>query len=534
MDDDRIYFKPNIPDGGETDGSPDSTRSLDLDDRVTVDLAGFFDEPEEDGPPEKARAAEDPKRAGSRASGRESARRGGSFFGDDGDPSGEEKEKAGSDSGRRASRNARKKSGRVDFRELTERPEFYGAAMLLMGAVLMVIIGAIVAGNLSREKADVVTELSPASGSASAKLGGSEDADLYEVLEVYRGFADYEQNVRDEIKGAPTSAAPEDGDGAETPAETEASPVPAETEAPSQEIYDGGRTVPASGVDYYVFDLSGESAVSRKLAPGEAYASGIGSDTAGELIVGPDGKDLDYGRLRIQNPYNAPGFDLRDVLSTPLVIGKNSGMTSPSVMIYYTHTSEGYCVDPDERNIRTYPSVAGYDTARNVVGRGIVLADAVRARGVGTLNLGDKNDEDYNKAYERSAAVADYALRHNPSVRLALDIHVNTFEYPAGKRYSPVVQADGKPYARILFVVSQNDSLPAWRDNIKLAMLLCEKLNERAPGITLGISLRNEAKYNVSGVDNSLLVEIGFDGNLVEEADNTAALLGGVLGEIYG
>ena len=628
--DDNIYFEPNNPNNSGDDYS-DSTRSHDIDEQVTVDLAGFFDDLDDDydyetasartsssrstaaSKPDKtakpikaARPAQtgfrrETKSAGgssgaagtraSRTSGNSSGTSGSgaskagtsradeSFFGDDGGYSGDDTPRAGGYAGRKPSR---KKGGRLKLSDLTERPEFYGAAMLLLGAVLMVIVGAIIAGNLSREKASTVTELEPAAGrrggiaqkdGANQNGGASQNGGLnqsagglYEVLGAYRDFADYEQSVREEIKGG-QDVAPADatgnsvpggadatgidaaqpdgtppGDGAPNldaePADTNAGPDGAPTAAPSdgntQEEPGGTKLVPGTGEDYYIFDLSGEKPASRKLAAGDTYSSGVGTDTAGELVVGPDGKDLDLGWLRIQNPYNAPGFGLRDILATPLIIEKNKAAGSPSVLFYYTHTSEAYCTTPDERTIRSFPSLASYETEKNVVGRGITAADAVRAKGVGTLYMGDKNDEDYNKAYERSAALADYAIRHNSTLKLALDIHVNTFEYPTGKRYSPTVQADGKTYARILFVVSQNDELPCWRDNIKLAMLLCEKLNEKVPGITLGISLRKEAKYNASGFANSLLTEIGFDGNLVEEADNTAALLGTILGEIYG
>ena len=552
MNDDKIYFEPNNE--GDGSGSADSTRSLDIDERVTVDLAGFFDDPADDGRPYEDSFAAGGGRQKNTSKNTSRNAAGGSFFGDDRSEEDEdssyendrgrysdETPGQGTAADRRSSGGySRKKNGAFSFRDLTEKPEFYGAAMLLMGAVLIVIAGAIVAGVLSRDKAEDVIELEPASGSYSESAKTAGDG-LYDVLGVYRGFEDYERSVREEIKGGnktkpPVATADETENTKESPSESTPEPSAEETEEPSvtAEIPGGADVVPSGGGDYYVFDLTGEKAVSRKLAAGDTYTSGVGEDAAGELSVGPDGKDLDYGWLRIQNPYNAPGFDLRELLSSPLVITKNNSVSTPTVMFYYTHTSEGYCLTTDERTIRTTPSLASYLTERNIVGRGIVAADSVKKKGVGTLNLGDKNDEDYNKAYQRSAAVTEYALSRYPTVKLALDLHVNTFEYPAGKRYAPVITADGKTYARVLFVVSQNDEIPVWRENVKLAMLLCEKLNEKVRGITLGISLRNEAKYNAAGCDNSLLVEIGFDGNLVTEADNTAALLGDILGDIYG
>ena len=80
---------------------------------------------------------------------------------------------------------------------------------------------------------------------------------------------------------------------------------------------------------------------------------------------------------------------------------------------------------------------------------------------------------------------------------------------------------------------TQNPANPNWKDNVRLAMYLIEKLNEKVPGVTLGISLRKDTKYNTTATQFGLLAEIGFEGNLAPEADRTAALLGTVLGEIF-
>ena len=66
--------------------------------------------------------------------------------------------------------------------------------------------------------------------------------------------------------------------------------------------------------------------------------------------------------------------------------------------------------------------------------------------------------------------------------------------------------------------------LPASVRNFKLVFLLIQKLEEKVPGICSGIALR-KTPYNQGLAPNSLLVEVGFEGNLVSEAQRSAEVL---------
>ena len=91
-------------------------------------------------------------------------------------------------------------------------------------------------------------------------------------------------------------------------------------------------------------------------------------------------------------------------------------------------------------------------------------------------------------------------------------------------------------FARVMFVVGcdydVNNPNPNWRDNFKLAMLMLEMLEEKVPGITRGISMRKDP-YNTNLADRGILIEIGFNGNLISEVVNTSEIVADVLGEIY-
>lgn len=316
------------------------------------------------------------------------------------------------------------------------------------------------------------------------------------------------------------------------------------TDAPSAATPSAATTIPEStppaqedGYKYYQFDL-GADGYSTTLYEGTGAVSvGILNDRSGSFdfsVSAESDRDLVYGPLTIQNPYRAEGFDLKDVLSTPLRIRATRDPDNPSVILYYTHTSEGYCLNADEKLLENAASLASYDSARNVVGCGNLIEQELTARQVGVLNCRDVNDETYDGAYGMSGALVKRVAERNPSAELAIDIHSNSLEYPKGTRYGPKAESGGQDYARILFVITAGSANPNWRENLKLSMLIIEKMEQQVPGISMGISLRNDAKYNSVCTEKGLLVEIGFEGNLVTEANATAKLLGEVLGEIYG
>ena len=452
-----------------------------------------------------------------------------------------------SDSKERLSKHRKRAEERTEAAEylLKKQETYYAAGTALLGMAVLVVLTVIAGSSINKTVTDRAVEYY--AGTAETTGDGTL---LFNVSDAYRNFVIYNEKAKsttvEDSYGTTTPAvtkSPEETENPESTPElpeetekvteiTENSPAEEATETPGTII---GKLVPATGEKYYVFDLTAEGIAARLLSPGDYYTGGVGSDTAtAELKVGSKGYDLDYGVLRIQNPYDCTGFDLRSLLESPLII-RGRAVTSENIIIYYTHTSEGYCTAEEERTIKTAASVSGYDTARNIVGRGTTLAKYAEASGVGVINCTNENDEDYNEAYNKSADTVAKLLDAHNSVSLLLDLHVNAFEYPSGKRYAPVAVKNGENYAKVLFVVTQNDETnPNWRENVKLAMLIISKISEKVPGISLGISLRNEAKYNLTGADNGLLIEIGFEGNLVEEADRTAAVIGEAIGEIYG
>ncbi len=89
-------------------------------------------------------------------------------------------------------------------------------------------------------------------------------------------------------------------------------------------------------------------------------------------------------------------------------------------------------------------------------------------------------------------------------------------------------QINGKKAAQVMIVMgSQSGSVknfPNWRENLKLAVRLQEKLETMYPTLARSLSLMPR-NYNESLSTGSMLIETGTDANSLEEAKYSAELL---------
>lgn len=292
---------------------------------------------------------------------------------------------------------------------------------------------------------------------------------------------------------------------------------------------------------FYTFNLSDEGITSNLLRTKEnTQISGIANNTATTTIIQPADSEFGLGAFKIRNQYVTERLDLEEILEKPLVI---EPMDKNAILIYHVHASEGYCItENDKYDIRNH-SIEGENN--NVVAAGNILQDTISSKS-GIKVLHDKTlfkeGLESSVSYNNAAKKLDEIYAENNNIKLQIDVHRNS-AIDGNKKYGPTVTSNGIKYAQISFVIGidwdpatgdRSDSVnPYWEDNFKLIMLLTEKLEEKVPGICRRIELRKNP-YNQNYAENSILVEVGFAGNLTSEANETARLLGEVLNDIYG
>ena len=243
------------------------------------------------------------------------------------------------------------------------------------------------------------------------------------------------------------------------------------------------------------------------------------------------------GFLKIINSYVPENIDINQVFAAPLKIERNR-----SILIYHVHALEGFCANKEDKKNLTVNEIPG--NQNNVVYLGDVMKEVIEQNTslsvIRNATVFDRTGGS-NETYLRALPMLNQVVSEYPDTGLIIDVHRNAIDVTREK-YGPVVTYNNVDYAPISFVLGmdwsydgdRDDSVnPYWEDNLKLIMLVAKKMEDRVPGIVDNIGLRRNP-YNQNVAANTLLVEIGFDGNLTSEAEATARLLAEIIGEIYG
>lgn len=296
------------------------------------------------------------------------------------------------------------------------------------------------------------------------------------------------------------SASPEPGSNA-TPGQ--ASPVPASTPAPTPKDIDG------------------------------AIAEGLTSSWTYEEDEEKKGNTdiVSYDKIVIHN-YSSYKIDIAKLMKEPLKLGFPK--KGPKVLIYHTHTTESYLLKSEDIGKKGVLSNRS-DPRYNVVRVGEELAQNLRKKfGIQVIHNGTVHDNPHPSAYGASLRTVEKIIKGNPSIRLSFDIHRDGLAKDQGKLRA-VTKINGKSAAQIMFVVGTSSNAlpnPHWKENLKLAIKLQEKLNKKYPGLAKPIWISsNRYNQHLPQNGNSLIIEVGGDGNLLSECLESTKYLAEAIGE---
>ena len=207
-----------------------------------------------------------------------------------------------------------------------------------------------------------------------------------------------------------------------------------------------------------------------------------------------------------------------------------SSVSGPLVLIIHTHGTEAYSPNgaisfpEDEQNYARTP-----DTSRNVVAVGRALADELEKNGIPTAHCTVLHDSvQYKDSYARAEETIKRYLLEYPTIKLVIDIHRDSIVKSSGEVVRPVAEYEGQAAAQIMCVVGSDwagDECPKWEDNLSLALKLRRELNAQCENICRPAFLKGNT-YNQEIAPYSLLIEVGAQGNSLEEALVSAKLVG--------
>ena len=205
----------------------------------------------------------------------------------------------------------------------------------------------------------------------------------------------------------------------------------------------------------------------------------------------------------------------------------------PQILIVHTHGSEAYTMPPGQEYEPSGESRTT-DTSLNVVRVGDELAKTLEEAGLTVLHDPTLHDyPEYSGAYGRSLDAVNAYLAEYPTISFVLDVHRDAISDGDGTPYKVVSGVAGLNAAQMSFVIGTDGGgleHPDWRENLKLAAAIQQRLTADYPTLMRPITVRN-SRYNQHTTPGSLLVEMGAAGNSLDEALLSARLLGKALAE---
>lgn len=241
-------------------------------------------------------------------------------------------------------------------------------------------------------------------------------------------------------------------------------------------------------------------------------------------------KDFDYLR---QNFYivdsgtttNGSQLDAEKFLAKDMTISKTD--PGPQILIYHTHSQEGY-VDSTEG-----------DASTSVVAVGDYLTELLTEKyGFSVLHhKGEYDVNDRDHAYSNAAPAIEQLLAENPSIQMIIDLHRDS----VGPNTHLVTEIDGKQTAKIMFfngmsfttTLGQLTNLPNpnLEDNLALSLQMQLAAAEYYPDFTRRIYLKGY-RYNMHYLPKSMLIEVGAENNTLQEAKNAMEPLADILNKV--
>lgn len=240
-------------------------------------------------------------------------------------------------------------------------------------------------------------------------------------------------------------------------------------------------------------------------------------------------KILVSGDIKITNETHYK-IDVNKLLNEPL---KRKFDDNSKVLIYHTHTNESYIRNESEFSDKTVLPRSSNESI-NVLRVGQELSNDLQGFNIKTVHSRKYHNVPSDRgAYKRSLDTAKEYIDKDPDIRVTLDIHRDGIsDY---KKLRMVEKVDGCNVAKIMIVVGTDTtglSHDRWRENLKFALKLQKKLIEYNPNIAKPIFI-SKNRYNQHLTDCSLLIEIGGDGNIIDESIQSAKYIAKALRDVY-
>ncbi len=264
----------------------------------------------------------------------------------------------------------------------------------------------------------------------------------------------------------------------------------------------------------------------------EQYKNYKKTGTTLEKKMGATSKTVKYGNILLDNKTDK-SVNIKTYLNKE---AKYKAITKdkPYILIYHSHTTEGYeMLDlgwySDSYNSRTQ------DKSKNMVRVGDALTQALEKQGFNVIHDRNIYDTSYTGAYSRSRKAVENYLEKYPSIQITLDVHRDAIHYSGNVRCKPTVTVNDKKAAQVMIITGceggKVKSFPSWKDNLAFSLDIQNAAEKSYKGLMRPVYF-SYRQYNMDLTPCSVLLEFGTDANTLEEAVYSAELIGNALGNL--
>lgn len=198
---------------------------------------------------------------------------------------------------------------------------------------------------------------------------------------------------------------------------------------------------------------------------------------------------------------------------------------TPYILMYHTHATESYLIAQKE-DYRT--SVRDY----NVVGMGDIISTVLEANNHKVNHVDTYHDlPSYNQSYSRSLSTIRKNQEESSNFKILMDVHRNAVkdDHPQIEKIiaKSKTEIDGKSVATFSLVVGPDSE--NYEEVLSFAKYIKAVSDALYPNLCTEIIIKPIGKYNQHLSDYSVLIELGYHLNTVEEAREGAKLVGEIL-----
>ncbi len=230
---------------------------------------------------------------------------------------------------------------------------------------------------------------------------------------------------------------------------------------------------------------------------------------------------------------NRTGYDIdvEALLREPLTF---SASTGAEVLIIHTHGSEAYTMSGEDVYEESDP-YRTEDPTQNVIRVGDELERILTAHGITVIHDRETYDyPSYNGSYTRAwESITEY-LAANENIKVVIDLHRDALVGDDGTVYKTVADVGDLPCAQVMLISGSDYSglnHPEWRKNLSFALKLQAEMVKNYPTLARPLSI-SEYRYNQNATTGSLIVEVGTNGNTLQEALTAVGYFGECLAEV--